>query len=85
MVWARMKPRSKSVWITPAACGAVAPMVVALLMSTAVLLLRPALASETAWQAATLGAVAFVVLWRTRVHLLWVLASGAVLGAMGWV
>ena len=41
--------------------------------------------STTAWQAATLGAVAFVVLWRTRVHLLWVLASGAVLGAMGWV
>jgi hypothetical protein len=29
--------------------------------------------------------VAFVVLWRTRVHLLWVLASGAVWGAMGWV
>ena len=49
------------------------------------LLLRPALASETAWQAAALGAVAFVILWRTRVHLLWVLASGAVLGAMGWV
>jgi chromate transporter len=62
-----------------------APMVVALLVSTAVLLLRPALASETAWQAAALGAVAFVILWRTRVHLLWVLASGAVLGAMGWV
>ena len=26
MVCARMKPRSKSVWITPAACGAVAPI-----------------------------------------------------------
>jgi hypothetical protein len=25
MVWARMKPRSKSVWMTPAACGALAP------------------------------------------------------------
>jgi hypothetical protein len=25
MVCARMKPRSKSVWITPAACGAVSP------------------------------------------------------------
>ena len=25
IVWARMKPRSKSVWITPAACGAVSP------------------------------------------------------------
>ncbi|MGA1318885.1 MAG: chromate transporter [Rubrivivax sp.] len=62
-----------------------APMVVALLASTAVLLLRPALASEAMWQAAALGVVAFVVLWRTRVHLLWVLASGAVLGAMGWV
>jgi hypothetical protein len=26
MVCARMKPRSKSPWITPAACGAVSPM-----------------------------------------------------------
>jgi chromate transporter len=62
-----------------------APLVIALLASTAVLLLRPALASEAMWQAAALGVVAFVVFWRTRVHLLWVLASGAVLGAMGWV
>jgi hypothetical protein len=26
MVWARMKPRSKSVWMTPAACGALVPL-----------------------------------------------------------
>ena len=27
MVSARMKPRSKSVWMTPAACGALVPAV----------------------------------------------------------
>ena len=28
IVWARMKPRSKSEWMTPAACGALVPTVI---------------------------------------------------------
>jgi chromate transporter len=29
--------------------------------------------------------VATVLVWRTRIHLLWLLAGGAVLGALGWI
>ena len=32
-----------------------------------------------------LSAVAAVVVWRTRLHLLWLLIAGAVLGWFGWV
>jgi chromate transporter len=26
-----------------------------------------------------------VLVWRTRLHLLWLLGAGALLGALGWV
>ena len=32
-----------------------------------------------------LAAVVAVLVWRTRLHLLWLLAAGALLGALGWV
>ncbi len=61
------------------------PLVVALLASTAWLLLAPVLAAGSALAAGLLVAVAALVLLRTSIHLLWVLAAGAVIGAMGWV
>jgi len=61
------------------------PLVVALLISTAWLLITPSISSQTSWTFWLLGIVALLVLWRTRVHLLWVLAAGAVLGATGLV
>jgi chromate transporter len=32
-----------------------------------------------------LSAVAALIVWRTRVHLLWLLGAGALLGAVGFV
>jgi len=32
-----------------------------------------------------LTVVSALVVWRTRIHLLWLVAGGAVLGALGWV
>ncbi len=61
------------------------PLVVALLISTAWLLITPSISPQTSWTFWLLGIVALLVLWRTRVHLLWVLAAGAVLGATGLV
>jgi len=26
-----------------------------------------------------------LIVWRTRIHLLWLLSAGALLGAFGWV
>lgn len=61
------------------------PLVVALLVSTAWLLVSPSLTRETPWTFWLLGGVALLVLWRTKIHLLWVLLAGAVLGATGLV
>ena len=30
-------------------------------------------------------AISALLVWRTRLHLLWLLAAGALLGAIGWV
>jgi chromate transporter len=61
------------------------PLVVALLVSTAWLLVTPSLTPQTPWTFWLMGATALWVLWKTRVHLLWVLLAGAVLGATGLV
>lgn len=62
-----------------------APVVVALLVATGWVMTA---AHGADWQHLPLwlltGAVALAV-WRTRVHLLWLLAVGALAGALGWV
>lgn len=61
-----------------------APVVVALLMATGWIL---ATGQGYDWRNApnwALTAVAAVIVWRTRVHLLWLLAAGALIGAAGW-
>jgi chromate transporter len=37
------------------------------------------------WPAWAITFVTTVVVWRTKLHLLWLLGAGALLGAMGWV
>lgn len=61
------------------------PLVVALLLATAYLMLRPLLPEQATWRAIVLCGLAFLALWRTRVHLLWVLLAGATAGAFGVV
>ena len=34
---------------------------------------------------AVLTVASALVVWRTRIHLLWLLGAGAVVGALGWV
>jgi chromate transporter len=63
-----------------------APVVIALLLSTAWILGSSAGAEDRAhWPSWLLAVAAGLVIWRTRVHLLWILAAGALLGALGFV
>jgi chromate transporter len=39
--------------------------------------------TDTPWTFWVLGVTALWVLWRTKIHLLWVLLAGAVLGVIG--
>jgi chromate transporter len=63
-----------------------APVVIALLLSTAWILGSSVTQDvEGGWRLALLAVAAGLVVWRTRLHLLWVLAAGALLGAFGVV
>ncbi|MBB5368894.1 MULTISPECIES: chromate transporter [unclassified Janthinobacterium] len=56
------------------------PIVIALLFSTGMILGGANHNPGTDWPLWTLSIVAGLIIWRTRIHLLWLLAAGAVLG-----
>jgi len=62
-----------------------APLVVALLLSTGWILTTAQGYELAHWRTWALTFVAAMIVWRTRAHLLWLLAAGAVLGWFGWV
>jgi chromate transporter len=59
-----------------------APIVVALLLSTAWILGSTGGTTLSHWPLWLLSVASMLVIWRTRIHILWVLGAGAVLGAM---
>ena len=62
-----------------------APVVIGLLLATAWVLTRTQGSSLHNWPLWALTAIAALLVWRTKLHLLWMLGAGALLGAMGWV
>lgn len=62
-----------------------APIVIALLIATGWILAASQGASLVHWRMWLLTAVSALLVWRTRLHLLWLLGAGAVLGLLGWV
>jgi chromate transporter len=62
-----------------------APIVVALLLSTAWLLASAHGSVLQHWPIWLLTIMTALVVWRTRLHLLWLLGAGALLGWFGWV
>ena len=62
-----------------------APVVIALLLSTGWLLTASHNEASRDWPLWLLTLVAMVLVWRTRIHLLWLIGAGAMLGAVGWI
>ncbi len=62
-----------------------APLVVALMVATGWLLSASNHDAGRDWKLWVLAGVAWFVVLSTRVHLLWLLGAGAVLGGLGWV
>ncbi|WBS00885.1 chromate transporter [Pseudoduganella sp. SL102] len=62
-----------------------APLVIAMLVSTGLILGSANGNFATDWPLYTVSAVATLLIWRTRIHLLWLLAAGALLGALGFL
>lgn len=61
-----------------------APVVIGLLLATA-WILASAHSSPADWPLWLVTVVTTVLVWRTRLHLLWLLGAGALLGALGWM
>jgi chromate transporter len=62
-----------------------APIVIALLAATGWILSAGHGNAADSWRLWLLTAVVTLLVWRTRIHLLWLLAAGGVLGWLGWV
>jgi len=62
-----------------------APLVIALLLSTSVILGGASGDARHDWPLWLLSVVSALIIWRTKVHLLWLLALGALVGALGLV
>jgi chromate transporter len=62
-----------------------APIVVALLVATGWILASASGSSLDHWPLWLLTAVTALICWRTRLHILWLLGAGALLGWFGWV
>lgn len=61
------------------------PIVIGLLTATGWILASAHRDLAQDWPIWLLTAVSTLLVWRTRIHLLWLLGAGAVLGALGWV
>ena len=62
-----------------------APLVIGLILATAWVLARAHGDVARDWPLWLLSAATTLLVWRTRIHLLWLLGAGALLGALGWV
>lgn len=62
-----------------------APIVIALLIATGWLLTGAHDHPERDWRLWLLTGVTTLLVWRTKIHLLWMIGAGAALGAMGLV
>lgn len=62
-----------------------APIVIALLLATAWLLTATHQQPVRDWPLYLLTVVTMLLVWRTRLHMLWLIGTGAVLGAFGWI
>ena len=62
-----------------------APIVIALLIATSWILATSQGTALKNWPVWLLASVSALVVWRTKLHLLWLLGTGALLGWMGWV
>lgn len=61
------------------------PIVIGLLVATGWVLVSGGSATSAPWTIWAIALVSALVVWRTRIHLLWVLGAGALVGALGWI
>ena len=61
------------------------PLVVGLVLATGWILATRPTGAVHVWVPWLIAGLTTVLVWKTRLHLLWMLAAGALLGAFGWL
>ena len=84
-VAARWGHQNRELRIVRAFKQGMAPIVIAMLIATGWLLISGHNQPAKDWPLWLLAAIAMLVVWKTKTHLLWLLGAGAVLGALGLV
>ena len=77
--------RNRDLRVVRAFKQGMAPIVVGLLLATGWVLVRGEATAAFNPRLAAVASVSMLIVWRTRVHLLWLLGAGALLGALGVV
>ena len=62
-----------------------APIVIALLIATGWILASSQGSLVEHWRGWLLAVITAGLVWRTKLHMLWMLGAGALLGALGWL
>ena len=82
---ARWAHKNKELRFVRAFKQGMAPIVIALLIATGLILATSQGAGLENWRLWGVTAVSAVVVWRTRLHLLWLLGVGGLMGWLGWL
>ena len=87
LTWAatRWAHRNRELRAVRAFKQGMAPIVVALLVATGWILATNTGYALSHWPLWAVTLVSTLLVWRTRIHLLWLLGAGGLLGALGWV
>ena len=84
-VAARWAHKNRELRYVRAFKAGMSPIVIALLASTGWILSAKLGSAAESWRLWLLTGLVTLVVWRTRIHMLWLIAAGGVLGALGWV
>ncbi len=82
---ARWAHRNRGLRTVRAFKQGMAPVVLGLLLATAFILGTTHGSLAESWRLWAVSAACMLLVWRTRIHLLWLLGAGALSGAMGWI
>ncbi len=82
---ARWAHRNKELRGVHAFKQGIAPIVIALLIATGLILATSQGTGLEHWRLWAVTAISALMVWRTRLHLLWLLGAGGLLGWMGWL
>jgi chromate transporter len=82
---ARWGHRNRNLRAVRAFKQGMAPIVIALMLATAWILAGADKNPATMWPLWLVTAATALIVWKTRIHLLWLLAGGALLGWFGYV